>query len=403
MNRVFLLISVLLLALALPGRAAAAECSIVPEAIESASSIRGLRVKRRVKCRLADKEFVEKYLRQIIKKKIPPQRIAGEGKVYQMLGLIPLDYDYLNGLIGLYTSQLGGYYDPEKQYYAMASWLPNAMQMPIAVHELTHALQDQHFGLEELLDHEGTDSDALLARSALVEGDATAVMIDFSRQLGNLPPLAEQSDVRGIMMQSIAGSMFSQSAVDAPAALRTLMMFPYVSGLHFSHALLRRQGYRALDAAFSRLPESTEQILHPELYGKSRKGFIDLEPRVPEGRSAFSDAQLVFSDRFGEFFISTLLGNWISPATASRAAAGWGGDRVALYTSSANRSLLVWQTAWDSKDDAVEFFDALAEAYQNRFTQSGVASGNKIVFATTEVGRVEIARDDSRVTLLLGL
>lgn len=394
---------VFLLAAATPAHSKPGKCSIVPEAIESASEIRGLRVRRKVKCKLVDKAFVEDYLRTVIKEKIPDKRIEGEGRVYKMLGLIPPDFDYLNGLVELYTSQLGGYYDPEKGYYAMASWLPGSMQMGIAVHELTHALQDQHFHLDDLLDHKAGDSDELMARSALVEGDATAVMVDYSRKLSGLDSIATQDSVAGIMMQSLAGSMVSGSTSGAPAALRTLMMFPYVSGLNFAHALLKKRGYRSLDEAFRKLPESTEQILHPEIYISNSRGFEDLPVRLPPDRVSLVSNEAVFDDRFGEFFISTLLGNWLAPTEASRAASGWGGDRLALFKTRPEGEVLVWVTAWDSKSEADEFFEALTGAYKKRFEQDGIASGRKLVFTGTQFGRVEIERNEQEVQLLIGL
>ncbi|MCB0343528.1 MAG: hypothetical protein KDD66_00350 [Bdellovibrionales bacterium] len=384
-------------AFAKPGK-----CSIVPEAIESASEIRGLRVKRSVKCKLVDKSFVENYLRTVIKEKIPAQRIDGEGVVYKMLGLIPPNYDYVNGLVELYTSQLGGYYDPEQGYYAMASWLPSSMQMGIAVHELTHALQDQHFSLDDLLDHQAADSDELMARSALVEGDATAVMVDYSRKQGGQASIAQEESVAGIMMQSLAGSLVSGSGSESPAALRTLMMFPYVSGLNFAHALLKKRGYKSLDGAFTKLPQSTEQILHPDVYLSGSRGFRELEAPLPE-RAVLDSTQAVFSDRFGEFFISTLLGNWISPGQASKAASGWGGDRLALYRTGTNREILVWVTAWDSKSEANEFYESIAEAYRKRFNQNGLTSGRKLVFAETDFGRVEIEQNEAEVQITIGL
>ena len=151
--------------------------------MSTASRLRGLKVKREVPCRLQDKAQVERYLRSAIEEKVPKQKLELEGEMYRLIGAIPKDYDYLNGLVAVYTSQLGGYYEPGEEYYAMAAWMPGVLQMPIAVHELTHALQDQHYALEKFIDQKSESSDQLMAKSALVEGDATAVMIDYSRMI----------------------------------------------------------------------------------------------------------------------------------------------------------------------------------------------------------------------------
>jgi hypothetical protein len=47
-----------------------------------------------------------------------------------------------------------------------------------------------------------------------------------------------------------------------------------------------------------------------------------------------------------------------------RAAAGWDGDRYAIFEDSKNRLALVWLSTWDSEDDAREFAHAYV-AYQS--------------------------------------
>lgn len=383
--------------------AAESDCSLVKTAMDVATKLRGLSAKRSVPCRLQNKAQVEAYLRETIRTKIPPDRIANEGKAYKMLGLIPEDYDYLEGLIALYTSQLGGYYDADKDYYAMADWMPQAMQMPIAVHELTHALQDQHFVLDNLLDQKAETSDALMARSALVEGDATAVMLDHARSLMGQPSLATEASVSGLMMQNIAGAMLSSALHNAPSSLQAILVFPYVSGLHFAHAILRNDGYAGINRAFSRLPSSTEEILHPEKYFAGRPDFETLEELTPPEHLDLGDAKPVFSDRVGEFVTSTLLGMWLSPQGSSAAATGWGGDRLLLFAPEGRGEILVWFTRWDTTRDAEEFFAALTAAYAKRLGVSvGTATGAQGSYAHPKFGAVKIAREGQFVTLTVG-
>ena len=60
----------------------------------------------------------------------------------------------------------------------MADWVPAEMQRPVLAHELTHALQDQHFGLEKFLKRIPGNDDASLARNSLIEGEGLAIMMD---------------------------------------------------------------------------------------------------------------------------------------------------------------------------------------------------------------------------------
>ena len=61
------------------------------------------------------------------------------------------------------------------------------MQRPALAHEIEHALQDQHFDLKTFATPIKDDGDRQLARSALVEGDGTAVMLEFQAQSMGLP------------------------------------------------------------------------------------------------------------------------------------------------------------------------------------------------------------------------
>jgi len=378
------------------------DCKLVGTAIEEASSVRGLKIKKAVPCSLQQKTEVEEYLRSTLDKKVPSERIANEGKVYELLGLVPVGYDYLNNLIKLYTEQLGGYYDTENKRYVMASWLPAAMQMPIAVHELTHALQDQHFDLESLLDEKNDNSDSLLARSSLIEGDATAVMLDYARRIGHERPLAKEGSVSAFMMQNITGAMLTGSVSAAPSAIQAMVIFPYVSGLRFVHTVLKEGGYEAVNQTFKNLPVSSEQILHPELYLEKKKSFEVPPPPNDSPVPALKFAGAVYQDRLGEFVVSTLLATYISPLQASTAASGWGGDQLWLFRTAGQKNILVWRLLWDTEQDAGEFIEALKLAYEKRFSRkSEEERSNLISFQETAVGRVEIRKHDRTVDIFI--
>ncbi len=374
---------------------------MVSGAMKIAASLRKLPVKKDVPCKLENRGQVESYLRETLDKKIPPERIRNEGRVYGLLGLIPLGMDYLNTIIKLYTDQLGGYYNPETDSYVMADWLPASMQMSIAVHELTHALQDQHFKLDDLMDEMKDDSDTLLARSAMVEGDATAVMLNYSRKEVGLSSIANEKDVSAFMMQNITGAMLSSGVSTAPQALQALLIFPYVSGLRFVHALLRTEGFDAVDRAFRNPPDSSEQILHPERYLSGKGGFR--KPSRPKltAYGIADDLQPTFDDRLGEFVTSTLLSSFVSPLQASRAASGWDGDRLWFFETGSRGPVLAWRTLWDSKADASEFADVVRQAYEKRFGATAQKVSGKSVFADTAVGKIEIVLSGSQVDLYI--
>ena len=385
---------------ALSEPAPGSNCALVAAAMEVASDVRGLRERRKVPCRLQNRKQVEQYLRDTIRTKIPQKRLLHEGISYKMLGLIPADFNYEEGLIELYTSQLGGYYDADKDFYAMADWMPEVMQFPIAVHELTHALQDQHFRLDNLLDQKTEVSDALLARSALVEGDATAVMLDYSRKLMGQGPLAAENSVTGVMMQNIAGAMLSSSLTNAPPALQSILMFPYVSGLNFVHAVLRHGGYKSIDSCFAKLPASTEEILHPDKYFSGKRDFQEIEHSDISALVNISLGEPVFTDRIGEFVISTILSQGVPPSLASMGAAGWGGDRLELYEVGKGRYVLHWISHWDSLEDAQEFFQQFTTTLEGRFG-GAVKTVGSVSIKASPFGSISLQHDHKSVRFLI--
>lgn len=340
-------------------------CTLADDALKIASRIRGLSIVKKVPCRLQNKEQVEKYLREVITRDVPKERIDLEGRVYHVLGLIPGNYDYYHGMVALYKEQLAGYFEPEGHFYVMASWLPSSMQMSIAVHELTHALQDQHFDLSKFADETKLNNDELLARTALVEGDAMAVMMDFDRAQHDLPPIEKVADIESLLVSQVFGTGTSQGA---PKSLEALLLFPYLSGLRFVYHLEKSGGRKSVDRAFLLPPQSTEQILHPEVFfaRKQRSGFESLPEFVPE-LGEFHEQSALFSDTLGEFTTSVLLSQWIPPMMASSAGTGWGGDRLSYFESKSKKSFLLhWNTRWDTENDAKEFFDALRLACRVR-------------------------------------
>lgn len=385
------IISLLIIGLMLGGPAVADpnQCQIAQHAIRDASSIRGLTIKRQVPCRLQDKEEVKGYLLETIKTKIPAQKLQMESLVFRTLGFLPERFDYEKGIVDLYLSQIGGYYDPEKQRYVMAAWLPDVLQTTVAVHELTHALQDQYFNLKLFTDEKKFNGDELLARSALVEGDATAVMMDYARRMMGQPPIAKDSNVEGVMMQNVVGASMATSAVQVPQSLQLMLIFPYTAGLRFAHQALQKGGYPALDAMFKRPPRSTEEILHPEKYYTAGPDFkvVQLKDFLPlsVGTSVIkSDAAVLYEDVVGEFATSILIGEVSGDKRlASKVAQGWGGDRVAVFENTIGERYLVWASNWDTEADAQEFKEAFSPQAKKVGGASFVLSQNtnSVLFA----------------------
>ena len=366
-------------------------CPNTTPLLELTSKLRRLEIMEEVPCKLQNIIEVETYLKKQIQSKGLLKEIPYEETVFKMIGVIPEDYNYTQGLINMYTSQLAGYYDKDNKYYAMADWISPGMQVPITVHEFTHSLQDQHYDLTQLLDKAPITTDETLARLALAEGDASAVMYDYMNKKKGMPSLAEQKSISSFALSNMLGAMISANSVDAPKSLQALMIFPYLSGLGFVHSLLIQDGYHAVDTAYSNLPDSTQEILHPEKY-LSR---ISSDTTIPKSGTEISttpklinnkyNTPSVYADTLGEFMISSLLNNYLSPIVASQAAMGWNNDRLSLYQLHENpkRFLLVWVITLETEADGETLFNSLSKAYTERFYQTSKRNNNMLYFKNT--------------------
>ena len=160
----------------------------VDEVLKFDSADTGLRIKHDVKRQLADREQVQKYVEERLKEDEDTQRLRRSEVVLKKLGLLPRDFDLQTFLVALLREQVAGYYDTKTKTVYLLDWLPPASQLPVMAHELTHALQDQNFGLEKWIGkgtsektptEEVRGDEEIAARHAVVEGQAMAVMIDY--------------------------------------------------------------------------------------------------------------------------------------------------------------------------------------------------------------------------------
>lgn len=341
-------------------------CSIVPMTLTEVTQLRGLAALQGVPCATESRSQVEKFLRDTVAKRLPPHKLEHEQTVYRAVGVVPDDFDYPQGLLKLYMAQIGGYYDPERRHFIMADWMPAHLQSTIARHELTHALQDQHYNLKSFIDPKMENGDELLAHSSLIEGDATAVMLDIERGIKGMARLAEEPSVKAYMEGQDRSLAFAAELKDTPPALRALVLFPYTHGLRFVHELLRRGGYPEVDRAFKQPPRSTREILH-------ERDFIDRRvalavPEVSELRGVPAGQPPSYTDTLGEFLIRTVLE--VEDETrgiAVRAAEGWVGDRVGLFPAPDGATVVSWTTVWQSGNDAREFVIAYRRLLKARY------------------------------------
>jgi hypothetical protein len=336
----------------------AGDVDAIFDAIEQqVSDIRGLSASKPVDREFIDRDELRTTLTQLFDEETPPDYLAANERLYKALGLIPADSDLRSLSLDLLSGGVAAFYrhDQGKLYVVSSDGEPGASERFYFSHEYDHALQDQNSTI--FADQDGIldQSDRILARQAIYEGDATLLMSQWAA--ANL----DQSDLLELLGQAADPEAQAVMARTPPFMVESLT-FPYTTGLGYVSQAQSGGGWPAVDAYFDRMPESTEQILHPEKYTSNEPPVVvtlpvDLATDLGKGWS------VPLQDTFGEFQIGTWLRQaGVAAGDATTAAAGWGGDRLAVMTGPDETWAVAMETVWDTPADAAEFEAAAGSA-----------------------------------------
>src|SRR5215831_15399735 len=316
----------------------AALIAATDEVLKETSALRQLSVLRSVPSSALSRAEIERAVVKNLDEDTTPADMHAAEVTLKKLGLAPADFQYRALMIRLLTEQVAGYYEPKTRQFHLADWIDVDGQRPVMAHELTHALQDQHFDLRRFEHWPKGDSDAELAVHALIEGDATLAMVMY----------ISSDPMRAVTFLKSMGAMGvdTKELNQAPRAIRESLLFPYQEGLTWTRTLYGQGGWSQVSQAFTTLPQSTEQIMHPEKYlaheSPVKVNLPDITNLLNAGSKSGSAAKTqvnwkrLSADVNGEWGTYLLLDQFLkSPTESRRAAAGWGGDRYAVYESSA--------------------------------------------------------------------
>jgi hypothetical protein len=331
---------------------------LIDEVVAQVPPIRELEPLADVPYELISREDFEASLSELIYEETTPEELATQGRLLERLGLLPAGAD-LPGLIEeLYGSQVAAYYRPDTgTFYVIERDEPfGAMDRMTVAHEYAHALQDQHFGLEESRITDPAEGDAVLAQVAAIEGDAVLVMSLWAFE--HLTPV-EWMALMGESMSPADEELLESM----PPILRRQLEFPYVEGTVFVGELFADGGWSAINDALVTPPATTEQVLHPAKYFAGEEA---VRVRVDDLSDVLGGWQRVHEETLGELNVGVWLAGGEEPEQQlpglpavwphADGAAGWGGDRLVMYEADAPDGwAIVWHIAWDSAGDADDF------------------------------------------------
>lgn len=374
----------------------------LPEIEKGLAKLRQLELRSEVPGEMQSTEDFRKFLKTSIDAELPVDRADAIATAYAQLGLLEKKVDLRKTLEDAMVSQAGAYYDPKaKKFFMVMVPSQDLMFDTISAHELTHALQDQHFDLQAYYDQKKDKqlvrlgNDSMNARRFIVEGEATLTMMAYivgamtkkDPMSPELRPMLEMQlkaaakmgieELRAATKQQQSSSFVDldedqdivkaiEAMDDIPLVLMLPLLESYMRGALPVFAAFQQGGWKEVNNLYKQPPESTEQVLHPEtkLFPTRDLPKVVTLPKPPAGY------QQVYSDTIGELEWRVYFLLW-EKASSDAAAAGWDGDRYAVLRGKGGDLVTLQVTTWDSEAEAQEFEAAYRKSLIKRFGGDG--------------------------------
>jgi hypothetical protein len=333
-------------------------------------ALRGRRFRTPVPLHAVADSIMTRQLRAQMARFYPPDALRDEETACRQLGLWPAERDLQASIEAVLDEQVAGYYDTDLDAFFVARRFAPEFLPIIMAHELTHALDDQLFGIDSLVQACAGDNDRITALAGVVEGSGMVVMSMY------LMTALLQGDLTEAALAQFQESEMARSVrlLEAPPLLQRDLLAPYILGMIFMlqgepERLLSGVKGAVFDSVFTALPRSSEQLLHPWKYWDPKQrdeptGLADPDLSRHFGAGWRKRATGVM----GELRLAQLAGASTPvldagiqdpEAWTNAAATGWDGDRWQLYTDGRTQ-VTVLATWWDSDADAREFAAAIA-------------------------------------------
>jgi hypothetical protein len=382
------------------------------ESIATLAKITGLAPLKKVQYDTITKAQVKAFLEERIKEEVKPEDIRIDELALKKFGFVPKDFDLKRTTVDLITEQAAAFYDYRKKklFLLSASDAPPSdgnsafaaeSQKMIVVHELAHALADQHFDLGKFIKH-GRSDDASTARMAVMEGQATWLMLEAmaSRMGASVREMPQMAEIMGAGATEAMAAQYPVLA-NAPLYIRTSLIFPYNQGLKFQHALVQKLGNEAFSRVFREAPISTQQIMHPEVYLSRTQPVSVPVPVLAKPK----DWKTITEGTVGELDHAVLLEQYLSKKDADELAPKWRGGTFALAENKSGKHVgLLYASQWADAESARRMFEAYQGVLKAKWSKMSVKSSTeKQVEGEGDDGLFRLTLDGSRVASVEGL
>ena len=361
------------------------------------SELRGLKAKKDVPGKKLARVDLVGHVKEKALREYPADALKREGQLLQLMGFAPATFDYMGETLKLLESQLEGLYEPLDGTMYLAAELEGDEAKATLAHELVHALQDQYWDLKSRSTYHPGEGDKSLALAALAEGDATSVMLDFMMMPDRSAVDLEDDQLREMME---GGMATSGDLATIPHILKTSLVAPYIEGIQFVHKMRRKGGWTNLDKAWERTPVSSEQILHIDKW-EANEAPITIP--VPSSKALGGSFKKEDEDTFGELGFALSYGEWMEPDEARKIAAGWGGDRTAMYVDGEKLAIAVHER-YDAggPNGAERALKRLATALKKHVGAAAIDNQDVVCIDRKDLGPLLFAKKDRDFVMIAG-
>jgi hypothetical protein len=357
------------------------------------SDITGFRIRKQLPFALITRDQINQYLKEQIQQSVKPDEIRAEETTLKKFGFAPADFDLKQTTIDLLTEQAAAFYDFKRKKLFISDWATVNMRDVALIHELAHALADQNFPIQKFTNKGPDNSESSLAREAVVEGQASWLMLEVgARRTGRT--LADPQTAREFLETSADAPTSDYPVFNkAPLYLRRTLMFPYDEGEKFQQAVFLRDGKPAFGRVFRDPPISTTQIEHPDRY------FEHTPLSSPDLPKPLKHAKPFVEGAMGELETRILLEQYVSAQTAEALGPKLKGANYRVdETKPSHRMTLVYASEWTDEDAASLYFEAYRKVLRGKWKSLEVTTESPDRFAgKSEDGYFAVARSGNTV------
>lgn len=357
--------------------------------LEFVSKDTGLPIKHPVKRELATREFVVKYLEQRMKEDEDQIRLEQSEASLKKFRLLPKQFNLRPFLLDMLKEQVAGFYDAKTKTMYLLDWVEPESQKTVLAHELTHALQDQNFGMEKWMEAGGKTKDIQKdmerdemrsAREAVLEGQGMIGMIDYMMS----PQGVKVTDAPQLIQAMRAGMSSAQpnspTFSKAPMFLREILVFPYSDGMNFEMQVLLKSGYAGgFKGVLENPPTTTRNIMEPQTYLSK-----EAQPQIKV--ASVDDLLGKAWERWdygymGEYDVWLLMKQWYNNQTGEDIAKSWRGGYYLSYRKNDKKApadarigpedlAMTYISKWESPEKARAFAKLYSDATANRYDKA---------------------------------